>query len=84
MKKVTEQELEELRKANSTFNTLKLKLAEVEIETKRLSVFKESVFQELEDASSEFKELEKSLVEAYGNVNVNLNTGDITEEATND
>lgn len=80
MKKITEQELEDLRRVNSEFNSLKGKIADAEIEIKRLSVFKEGVFSKLETASIDFKEQEKKLLDTYGNVNINLQTGEITDD----
>ena len=80
MKTITEQELQDLRRVNSEFNTLKGKIADAEIEIKKLNVFKEDVFSKLEIVSSDFKEQEKKLLEVYGNVNINLQTGEITDD----
>ena len=80
MKTITEQELEELRRVNSEFNLLKGKLADAEIEIKKINVFKEDVFSKLETASIDFKEQEKKLLETYGNVKIDLQTGEITEQ----
>jgi hypothetical protein len=80
MKTITEQELEDLRRVNSEFNTLKGKIADAEIEIKKINVFKEDVFSKLETASLDFKEQEKKLLEVYGNVNINLQTGEITDD----
>jgi hypothetical protein len=55
MKTITEQELEDLRRVNSEFNTLKGKIADAEIEIKKLNVFKEDVFSKLETVSLDFK-----------------------------
>ena len=80
MKTITEQELEDLRRVNSEFNSLKGKIADAEIEIKKLNVFKEDVFSKLETVSIDFKEQEKKLLETYGNVNINLQTGEITDD----
>lgn len=80
MKTITEQELEDLRKVHSDFNSLKGKIADAEIEIKKLNVFKEDVFSKLETVSIDFKEQEKKLLDAYGNVNINLQTGEITDD----
>jgi hypothetical protein len=80
MKTITEQELEDLRRVNSEFNSLKGKIAEAEIEIKKLTVFKESIFSKLEHVSIDFKEQENKLLETYGNVNINLQTGEITDD----
>ena len=80
MKTITEQELEDLRKVHSDFNSLKGKIADAEIEIKKLNVFKEDVFSKLETVSIDFKEQEKKLLETYGNININLQTGEITDD----
>jgi hypothetical protein len=80
MKTITEQELEDLRRVNSEFNTLKGKIADAEIEIKKINVFKEDIFSKLEIVSLDFKEQEKKLLEVYGNVNINLQTGEITDD----
>jgi len=80
MKTITEQELEDLRRVNSEFNALKGKIADAEIEIKKLNVFKEDVFSKLETVSIDIKEQEKKLLETYGNVNINLQTGEITDD----
>jgi hypothetical protein len=80
MKTITEQELEDLRRVNSEFNSLKGKIADAEIEIKKLNVFKDDVFSKLETVSIDFKEQEKKLLEIYGNVNINLQTGEITDD----
>jgi hypothetical protein len=78
MKTITEQELENLKKVSSEFNTLRGKIADIEIEIKKLNVFKEEVFSELETVSIDFKEQEKKLLDTYGKVNINIQTGEIT------
>ena len=80
MKTITEQELENLRRVHSEFNSLKGKIADAEIEIKKLNVFKEDVLSKLEMVSIDFKEQEKKLLETYGNVNINLSTGEITDD----
>ena len=80
MKNITEQELEDLRRVNSEFNALKGKLADVEIEIKKLNVFKEEIFSNLESVSIDFKDQEYKLIETYGKVNINLQTGEITND----
>ena len=80
MKTITEQELEDLRRVNSEFNTLKGKIADAEIEIKKINVFKEDIFSKLEIVSLDFKEQEKKLLEIYGNVNINIQTGEITDD----
>jgi hypothetical protein len=78
MKTITEQELENLKKVSLEFNILRGKIADIEIEIKKLNVFKEEVFSELEIVSVDFKEQEKKLLDTYGKVNINIQTGEIT------
>jgi len=80
MKTITEQELEDLKKVHLEFNLLKGKLSDAEIEIKKINVFKEDVFSKLETASIDFKEQEKKLLKTYGNVKIDLQTGEITEQ----
>ena len=78
MKTITKQELEDLKKVNLEFNTLRGNIADIEIEIKKLNISKEKVFSELEIVSIDFKEQEKSLLDTYGKVNINIQTGEIT------
>lgn len=78
MKTITEQELENLKKVSLEFNTLRGKIADIEIEIKRINVFKEEVFSKLETVSIEFKEQKQRLLDTYGKVNINIQTGEIT------
>lgn len=80
MKTITEQELENLRRVNSEFNSLKVKIADAEIEIKKLIIFKDGIFSKLEEASVDFKEQEKKLLDTYGNVKIDLQTGEVTEQ----
>jgi hypothetical protein len=80
MKTITEQELEDLRRVNSEFNSLKVKIADAEIEIKKLIIFKDGIFSKLEEASADFKEQEKKLLDTYGSVKINIQTGEITEQ----
>jgi len=80
MKTITEQELEDLRRVTSEFNSLKVKIADAEIEIKKLNIFKDGIFSKLEEASADFKEQEKKLLDIYGSVKINIETGEITEQ----
>lgn len=80
MKQITQEELELLQKANTDFNKTKLTLADIEIAIKQLEAKKSGIFSELEQISIDFKELETVMVEKYGNVNINLQTGEIQDD----
>lgn len=78
MKTITKQELENLKKVSLEFNTLRGNIADIEIEIKKLNISKEKVFSELEIVSIDFKEQEQKLLDTYGKVNINIQTGEIT------
>jgi len=77
MKVLETEELENLRELNKNFNTLKNNIADIEIAIRNLENKKTAVFSELEKLSSEFADAEKALTEKYGDVTVNLESGEI-------
>ena len=80
MKKITEQELEDLQKINADFSKLKSNLADAEMEIKKINSFKEDVFLKIEEVSKAFKEQETKLLDTYGKVSINIQTGEITDD----
>ena len=74
------EELDLLQKANIDFNKAKIVLADIEIKIRQYESHKSKVFIELEEISKTFKELELTLVEKYGDVNINLQTGEIQDD----
>lgn len=79
MKKIEQKELESLRYLNKKFNDLRSKLADLEISKRNIENQKSSVFNQMDGLSSEFRSLEAELLEKYGNVKVNLETGEYDE-----
>jgi hypothetical protein len=79
MKQITQEELELLQKTHSDFNNTKLSLADIEIAIKQLELKKIVVFSELEKISLDYKDIETNLLEKYGDVSINLNTGKIND-----
>jgi len=79
MKQITQEELELLQKTHSDFNNTKLSLADIEIDIKQLELKKIVVFSELEKISLDYKDIETNLLEKYGDVSINLNTGKIND-----
>ena len=79
MKTITEQELEDLRRIHLEFSSSKEKLADVEIEIKRLKSFKEDLFSKIKTAVKDFSDQQNKLVEVYGNVSIDLQTGEIKD-----
>jgi len=80
MKTITEQELEDLKKVSSEFNNLKGQIADAEIEIKRITMYKEDIFSKIDSVSVEFKDQQNKLLETYGKVSINLQTGEITDD----
>jgi chromosome segregation ATPase len=79
MKSIEKEELERLRDVNYKLHSLKNKIAEIELSIRSLELNKDSVFNSVDELNVEFKSLEKELTEKYGNVSINLETGDIQE-----
>lgn len=72
MKIVTTEELEVLKALHQKFNETKLNIADAEL-------LKHKLFRDLDDLSKEYKELEALLLDKYGKVSVNLQTGEIND-----
>jgi hypothetical protein len=73
MKTVTTEELENLKDLSLKFNEAKVSIADAELA-------KHKFFRDLDALSNEYKELETVLLEKYGNVNINLQTGEINDQ----
>jgi hypothetical protein len=80
MKTIEKEELEALQKLNKIFIELRSKLADLEIANRNLQSQKNSVFSDMDKLSTEFKSIEADLLEKYGNVKVNLETGEINND----
>lgn len=80
MKNIEQTELEKLRNLNKSFSDLRSSLADLEIKGRTIHIHKENVFRDMDKLSSEFKELEAELLAKYGNVKINLQTGEITDD----
>jgi hypothetical protein len=80
MNAIEKQELETLRGLNKSFVDLRAKLADLEIANRNIQSQKNLVFNDLDKLSSEFKSIEADLLEKYGNVKINLETGEITDD----
>ena len=80
MKAIEKQELETLRDLNKSFVDLRKKLADLEIANRNIQSQKNLVFNDLDKLSSKFKSIEADLLEKYGNVKINLETGEITDD----
>lgn len=80
MKTIEKQELETLKELNKSFIELRAKLSDLEIANRNIQTQKNLVFNDMDKLSSEFKIVEADLLEKYGNVKVNLETGEITND----
>lgn len=80
MNKIEDKELETLRSLNTRFVDLRSKLADTEIASRGILSQKNAIFSDMDKLSTEFKSIEADLLEKYGNVRINLETGDITDD----
>jgi vacuolar-type H+-ATPase subunit D/Vma8 len=72
MKKVTDKELETLQTLVNTINEGQAAIGGMEVQ-------KQALIKEVEKLIEQLKETQAALEEEYGNVTVNLTTGEITE-----
>lgn len=79
MKSIEKQELERLVDVNHKLYSLKNNLADIELSIMKLKTDKVSIFDQLDSLNDEFRQLEKELTDKYGNVSINLSTGEIKE-----
>lgn len=79
MEKITQEELEKLREFNNRFATLRGKIVDIEMSMRKLNKDKSLTFDIIDELYLESKDLEKNLTEKYGNISINLETGEIKE-----
>jgi septal ring factor EnvC (AmiA/AmiB activator) len=79
MKSLETQELEDLRSLSSRVKTLKEEIADIEVNLSRLNNKKPMVIYDIENAAEELTKLQGELQEKYGNVVIDLNTGEIKD-----
>jgi len=75
-KKIKKEELEALVNANRVYRDLKFNLADIEMSVRRLGEQKELTMQQLEVAANKLTQEQQSIFEKYGDVSVNLQTGE--------
>jgi hypothetical protein len=80
MNKIEEHELSILRDLNSKFNKSRSKLADIEIAIRNLEVQKSNVFAQMDETGTSFKNVEAEMLEKYGKVEINLQTGEIKDD----
>ena len=72
--KITDKELKELQEINADFNKRKAALGELEMQ-------KHAILHQVDSLNASFSELEKKLVEKYGDdVTIDISTGQIKEK----
>lgn len=75
-KKITQEELDALVNANRVYRDLKFNLADIEMSLRRLGEQKELTIQQLETAAVALTKEQQSIFDKYGDVSVNLQTGE--------
>lgn len=79
MKSLETQELEDLRSFSSKVKNLKEEIADIEVNLSRLNNKKPMIIFDIENAAEELTKLQNELQEKYGNVVIDLNTGEIKD-----
>lgn len=74
--KITKEELDALVNANRVYRDLKFNLADIEMSVRRLGEQKELTMQQLEVAAGKLTQEQQSIFDKYGDVSVNLQTGE--------
>lgn len=70
-------ELENLKSLNLKVKSLKEDIADIEVSLSRLKNKKQSALFEIEIAAEELSKFQAELFEKYGNVTIDLSTGEI-------
>ncbi len=74
--KITKEELDKLVNANRVYRDLKFNLADIEMSVRRLGEQKELTMQQLEVAAANLTQEQQAILDKYGDVSVNLQTGE--------
>jgi len=72
-------ELESLKSLNIKVKTLKEDIADIEVSLSRLKTRKQSALFEIEVAAEELNKFQSELFEKYGDVTIDLSTGEIKD-----
>ena len=70
-------ELENLKSFSMKVKTLKEDIADIEVSLSRLKTKKQSALFEIEVAAEELSKFQSELFDKYGNVTIDLSTGEI-------
>jgi 2'-5' RNA ligase len=80
MKKLEEQELERLNNATKSLREARNTIADIEISAYRLETKKKAVLFNAEQAAEELNNIQGELQARYGNVLIDITTGEIKED----
>ena len=80
MKKLEEQELERLNNAPKSLREARNTIADIEISAYRLETKKKAVLFNAEQAAEELNNIQGELQARYGNVLIDITTGEIKED----
>lgn len=72
-------ELESLKALNVKVKTLKEDIADIEVSLSRLKTRKQSALFEIEVAAEELNKFQSELFDKYGDVTIDLSTGEIKD-----
>jgi hypothetical protein len=79
MNTIESTELENLKTLNVKVKTLKEDIADIEVSLSRLKTRKQSALFEIEVAAEELNKFQSGLFEKYGDVTIDLSTGEIKD-----
>lgn len=82
MAKIKKEELEKVQELNSKLGSIKMALGDAYIVKKNVDNRLEQLPKEFQEVQSDFDEFTKSLEETYGNVQIDIKTGEITEPSS--
>ena len=85
VKKLTEEELQQIKEMQSTYNKFVFELGSIEAQIQNLlsakasaEIEKNNILEDIKKLGEREKELVTTLQEKYGNGNINIETGEIT------
>lgn len=76
MSKITKEELDALVNANRVYRDLKFNVADIEMSLRNLALQKDITLQQLEEAARGLAKEQQTIFDKYGDVSVNLQTGE--------
>lgn len=83
MSKITPEELERLNEYSKILREARNLIADIEIQSARLKIKKESALFNAEQALNDLRKTQEEIHNAYGNVLIDLETGEIKGEDGN-